>query len=347
MPIIHGPPKIVYVSYSHKDQEIVERICQYLKPLEDQGSIHLWRDSDVNPGEEWNEAIKTAISVANIFLLMVSPAYLASSWLQDVEMKSAMDHYSERKCRIIPIILEICDWHKQPYGKFSALPTHGKPIAEWESENLAFSAIGNAIQKVLDNGYEQIVLPPLAPIARRQANHSVVQSDNPIVSLLTVVQPEEGGETMNTISMPSGKTLIIHGHADQNRLELSDFIQNKLGLSKPVVMGETDTFGLTLPEKFERLASQVEFAIALVTPDDLGKTASETDLKSRARQNVLIEIGWFWGRLGRGRVLLLVKGRVEIPSDLQGLEYYSFADKPTECSEKIRAFFKTHGVKIN
>src|SRR5688500_2117941 len=75
-------------------------------------------------------------------------------------------------------------------------------------------------------------------------------------------------------------------------------------------------------EKFELLTSEADAAIALATPDDLASTAAHTDVKTlRARQNVWVEVGWFWGRLGRNRALLLVRGYVEIPSDLDGIEY--------------------------
>ena len=58
----------------------------------------------------------------------------------------------------------------------------------------------------------------------------------------------------------------------------------------------------------------------------------------RARQNIWIEIGWIWGRLGRNKLILLCKGNIEVPSDLQGMEYYSYSDSPLEVTESIRAF---------
>jgi predicted nucleotide-binding protein len=59
---------------------------------------------------------------------------------------------------------------------------------------------------------------------------------------------------------------------------------------------------------------------------------------SRARQNAWLEIGWFWGRLGRDHVMLLVKGDIEFPSDLLGLEYYPYRANVSELSETIRRF---------
>jgi predicted nucleotide-binding protein len=139
----------------------------------------------------------------------------------------------------------------------------------------------------------------------------------------------------------SNRALIIHGHDDRNLFALKDLLQSKLRLPEPVVMAQQMVPGASLPEKFERLAARVGFAVALLTPDDVGALAG-ADLRPRARQNVLVEIGWFWGRLGRDRILLLVKEQVEWPSDLEGVEFYRFRNGVEEVSEKVRDFFEAH-----
>lgn len=133
------------------------------------------------------------------------------------------------------------------------------------------------------------------------------------------------------------KILLIHGHAT-DRTELEEWLKHE-ALADPVVMAQEFTAGQTLPEKFELLASEADAAIALATPDDLASTASQTDVKKlRARQNVWVEVGWFWGRLGRHRVLLLVREDVEIPSDLDGIEYHRYQRSVLEAEVGIRRF---------
>jgi len=63
---------------------------------------------------------------------------------------------------------------------------------------------------------------------------------------------------------------------------------------------------------------------------------------ARARQNAWLEIGWFWGRLGRDHIMLLVKGDIEIPSDLRGLEYYRYRKNVAELADRIQQFYKEH-----
>jgi hypothetical protein len=66
---------------------------------------------------------------------------------------------------------------------------------------------------------------------------------------------------------------------------------------------------------------EVGFAVVLLTPDDLGKAVDDDEERARARQNVIFELGYFVGALGRGKACLLRKGDVEIPSDLYGVVY--------------------------
>jgi predicted nucleotide-binding protein with TIR-like domain len=136
--------------------------------------------------------------------------------------------------------------------------------------------------------------------------------------------------------------LLIHGHSPDWR-EVKDWMIAKK-LAAPCVMLESYGEGKTLPEKFEMLADRAEAAIAFVTPDDLGgPVAGEILRNPRARQNVWIEVGWFWGRLGRRRVLLLVKGDVELPSDLKGIDHATYSDSPLHASEKLRTFLEFLG----
>jgi predicted nucleotide-binding protein len=92
-----------------------------------------------------------------------------------------------------------------------------------------------------------------------------------------------------------------------------------------VILHEQSNGGRTIIEKFERHGSAVGFAVIVATPDDIGGLAvsppARPDLKPRARQNVIGEMFWFVGRLGRDKVCALVKGDIEMPSDFAGVVY--------------------------
>lgn len=115
------------------------------------------------------------------------------------------------------------------------------------------------------------------------------------------------------------KVFIVHGHDNELKETLARFLE-KIGL-EPIILHEQVNRGLIIIEKFEA-NSDVQFAIVLMTPDDVGNTKDNLDkLNPRARQNVILELGYFMGKLGRDRVCAIIKGNVERPSDYYGVVY--------------------------
>lgn len=111
---------------------------------------------------------------------------------------------------------------------------------------------------------------------------------------------------------------IVHGHDEALKFNVVRTLE-KLGLN-PIILHEQPNAGRTIIEKFEKYSS-VGFAIVLLTDDDLGRAKVDDLLNKRSRQNVILELGFFIGKLGRERVCpLYIKG-VELPSDLYGLVY--------------------------
>ena len=117
----------------------------------------------------------------------------------------------------------------------------------------------------------------------------------------------------------SREVFIVHGHDEAAKESVARFI-DKLGL-KPIILHEQANKSRTIIEKFES-HSDVAFAVVLMTPDDVGASAKKpNETKSRARQNVILELGFFLGKLGRDRVCALYKSDVETPSDFDGVLY--------------------------
>jgi predicted nucleotide-binding protein len=134
--------------------------------------------------------------------------------------------------------------------------------------------------------------------------------------------------TEGATSVVSRKVFVVHGHDDVMKLDVARTIET-LGL-EAIILHEQDDLGLTVIEKFEQNALNCDFAVVLLSPDDMGysKDTSPVEAKFRARQNVILELGYFVGRLGRSKVLPLVKnastGSLEIPSDYAGVVYTSY-----------------------
>ncbi len=127
------------------------------------------------------------------------------------------------------------------------------------------------------------------------------------------------GEKMGASA--NGKVFIVHGHDDGTKNTVARFIE-KLGL-QPIILHERPNKGRTIITKFREESAAVGFAVVLMTPDDVGRAADAVELKPRARQNVVFELGFFIGSLQLEHVAALVKGDIERPSDFDGVVYIS------------------------
>lgn len=125
----------------------------------------------------------------------------------------------------------------------------------------------------------------------------------------------------------NNKVFIVHGHKDEMKLAVS-MVLGKLGL-EPIILHEQPDRNRTIIEKFEDEAGKSSFAIVLISPDD--KVGIVKEKPFRARQNVILELGYFIGSLGRKNVLALYdvskNEEIELPSDIAGILYTPY-DNP-------------------
>lgn len=123
------------------------------------------------------------------------------------------------------------------------------------------------------------------------------------------------------VSEPAArKVFVVHGHDEGAREAVARFLE-KLGF-EAIILHEQANQGRTIIEKIE-VHGDVGFAVVLLTPDDVGGIR-DGEAKPRARQNVILELGYFIGRLGRSRVCALRRGDMELPSDFGGVVYESY-----------------------
>ena len=146
-------------------------------------------------------------------------------------------------------------------------------------------------------------------------------------------------------SRPSDKSrvFIVHGHDDGPRESVARFLE-RLDLN-PVILHEQASRGMTIPEKLIA-HSDVGFAVVLLTPDDFGRAKTAHEEQPRARQNVVLELGYFVGRLGRENVCALKKGGLEMPSDYVGTVYINW-DEGNAWKLELAKELKAAGYSID
>ena len=139
----------------------------------------------------------------------------------------------------------------------------------------------------------------------------------------------------------SKEIFIVHGHADTAKTQLKSLL-SALGL-QPIVLNEQPNSGRTIIEKLEYWSATCSFAFVLMTPDDIGGGGEAASLR-RARQNVILELGWFMGKLGRENVILISQGDIELPSDVLGVLFLPFKNDLHEVAAEITRQLRDVGM---
>lgn len=159
-----------------------------------------------------------------------------------------------------------------------------------------------------------------------------------------VMQTGESPEEKATAA-EHGRVFIVHGHDEARKHELFRVLHDITG-TKPIILHEQPSGGRGILEKLETYAASANFAVALLTADDVGRAKEANDEAARARQNVVFEAGYFAGRLGRARVVLLHESGVELPSDLHGIVYVPL-DTAGAWKMKVAHEMATGGITVD
>ena len=178
---------------------------------------------------------------------------------------------------------------------------------------------------------------------REALNIGLSKASDLIKSMIEEIEDfwDDGDRMQHTSGPPkegqidSEKIFLVHGRDSGPKHEVARFVE-ELDLV-PVILDEQADRGRTIIAKFEEEAKNVRFAVVLLTPDDEARLRnSGNELRHRARQNVIFELGYFASALGRNHVCALTKGELEIPSDYEGVVYIPFDDSQGWKSKLIK-----------
>lgn len=144
---------------------------------------------------------------------------------------------------------------------------------------------------------------------------------------------------------------VVYGHDLHSRDQL-ELLLSKININDPFILGKTSGKGLTIIEALEQHLSrdgEANVGIVLLTPDDMGYSVKdgEESIRGRARQNVILEMGMLLSKLGREHTIILVKGNIERPSDLDGIIYLQYENHIKEVFGKLCDRLEGLGVDID
>ncbi|MCY6489707.1 toll/interleukin-1 receptor domain-containing protein [Leptolyngbya sp. GGD] len=136
----------LFLSYAQPDQDLRDRLVQHLSLLKRERILDTWDVSDIMAGTEREPEIAQQIDQAEIILLLISAAFIASD-RYEIEMQRALERHENRQARVIPILLKPCDWESAPFAELEVLPKGRKPVTAGDIET-ALSAIAQEIRRV-------------------------------------------------------------------------------------------------------------------------------------------------------------------------------------------------------
>ncbi|MEM6454813.1 MAG: SUMF1/EgtB/PvdO family nonheme iron enzyme [Acidobacteriota bacterium] len=139
----------VFISYSHRDEELRHELDVHLSSLRREGRVETWDDLKIEPGERWEAAIAENLEAADVVLLLVSAYFLDSDYAYEKEMTRALERHDAGEAEVVPIILRSCRWKKTPFGALQALPAKGKPVTKWADVHDALYDVVEGIEKAI------------------------------------------------------------------------------------------------------------------------------------------------------------------------------------------------------
>lgn len=141
----------VFISYSKQDARQRDALLVRLKRLRADGLVDTWNDRDLRPGEQWNDEIKVRLESADVVLCLVSAAFEATDYIQNIEIPIACQRAAKGRCLVVPIILENCDWQNGPLQKYTALPPKAKPIRNTNPQRDAWYVVQQELRVLFQN----------------------------------------------------------------------------------------------------------------------------------------------------------------------------------------------------
>jgi internalin A len=143
-------PLSLFICYARANERIVKQLIPSLKVLARRGYIAPWRDTDLVPGEDWDENIKEWMNESQIILFMVSTHFLASRYITEQERPLAMTLMKEKKVVVVPVLLSPCSWRDENFASLEKLPRKDDPVSSISPRDRAWFLVEEGLKKVVE-----------------------------------------------------------------------------------------------------------------------------------------------------------------------------------------------------
>ena len=151
-------PINVFLSYASKDRRLFEQLTEHLSLLKREGIISTWDDRQMVAGTHQSEMMRY-LEQASLILLLVSPAFFASDYCYQVEMKRALERHEAGEAHALPIVVRPCVLSRTPLVRLDCLPSNGKAVTRWSKQDLAWEDVMAGILQAIEGLHGGLPLP--------------------------------------------------------------------------------------------------------------------------------------------------------------------------------------------
>lgn len=162
------------ISYCHSNDHGLDRLHVHLAQLQRDGLLNTWTDRLILAGGRLDDEIDKALEASSLFIALVSPDYLASHYCYEKEFTRVRE---KMEARIVPIILEPCDWLNTPLKNYKSLPKDGRAISTWINENSAFLDVVTGLRRLLETPVSNAIAAAQSPTPISTTAQSGIKRD--------------------------------------------------------------------------------------------------------------------------------------------------------------------------
>lgn len=295
---------LLYLSYRRHDRDRVRAIATHLEEL----GMSIWWDDMLRAGDAFERQLSAKLAEADVVV-----SFLTRNSVSALQQREEFMVARKTGKRILPVLLDEVSPEDVPFAAQTL----------WLDASLARSP--EAIAALIASAVHRQPAAPASPAA----------DSGSIAEIAKLVR--EHTDTPAAAPGAAHSVFIVHGHDDGMKNEVSAYLRS-VDVT-PVILKDLDTRHPTLFNKFEEVGREAKYAIVLVSSDDFGTSLLDYNdttaggpgtLEYRARQNVILELGFFFGKLGWDNVFILekapptVRPRFDMPSDLRGVVTRNF-----------------------
>ena len=184
----------LFISYSHKDENLRIALGDHLAQMQREGVIAAWDDRKITAGQEWAGEISSKLEAADIILCLVSAGFLASPYCNEKELQRALERHDAGEALVIPVILKPAAWETSPLGRLQALPANARAVTLWSNRDQAFTSVAQGIRMAAQKLSEERPSQASAPLS----------AVPPTPPASTPSRPSDGTPAPTDLDIPEG-----------------------------------------------------------------------------------------------------------------------------------------------